>query len=405
MQYKWPLQKDIITEQDRLAMISFISTAERFTTGEQVERFEKEYSNWLEHESNRIKLKSLFVQSGSAANLLLFAALVHCGILKKGSRVAVPTITWGTTITPLKLFGLEPVWIDIDPETLTMNIEQLKTKNYDFIWVTHLAGMANDMNAIMKIASEKRVLFAEDCCQAYGATVGGRKVGTFGIASTSSFYFGHHMTTIEGGMLTFNLRVAVRELIAASEAIRSHGLSRAITDPHEKAIAESGFDWIDNRFLFSHLPMNFRNTEIQAVLGRNQLKRLDHFVRQRQQNFHHFSAMLETWKVMDTRLNIVKELPNTNNSSFCLPLVFKNFEDRQKFVAASDLLKAFETRPLAGGPIQSQPAFADNISGDTASWCSAYNLYANTVYVGNNHMIQSEDWKLFPRVWEEAFGK
>jgi CDP-6-deoxy-D-xylo-4-hexulose-3-dehydrase len=282
-----------------------------------------------------------------------------------------------------------------------MNIDQLERKDYDFIWVTHLAGLANDMQTIVDIADRKGVHLAEDCCQAYGATVDGAKVGTFGIASTSSFYFGHHMTTIEGGMLSFNVAVAPLNLISASEAIRSHGLSRAITDSSSRAQVESGFEWVDNRFLFSHLPMNFRNTEIQAILGRNQLKRLDHFVSERRSNFEMFSEILRTHSSMPSKLNIVKELPNTKNSSFCLPFVFNNSEDKNKFVESSQKLNAFETRPLAGGPIQLQPAFVQDMRNTQSA--SAFVLYSNTIYIGNNHMIESNDWQMIYEVWKDAF--
>lgn len=401
MTYQWPLQRDIVTPEDKLAMIEFLSEpAVRLTAGPRVKEFEQEWSGW-NHGFSR-KARSLFVQSGSAANLLLFAALIESGQLKRGDRVAMPAITWGTTLTPLILFDLEPVFIDILPETLTMDMDQLERSNPDMIWVTHLAGLANDMDDIMMFAEDLPV--AEDCCQAYGAEVNGRKVGTFGHAGTSSFYFGHHMTSIEGGMLMLNTPEAGEKLISCSEAMRGHGLSREISIPAERRAAERDFDHIDNRFMFTHLPFNMRNTELNAVLGLSQLQSLDYIVTQRNRNFQRFRNLMTGWRKFDRRCSVPRELPGTRNSSFCLPLIFHDSDDRNKFAAACERTKMIETRPLAGGPLAYQPAFNRRLQPVPANG-HMMDLYSRTVYIGNNHLVQDDDWPLIHKVWKEAFGE
>lgn len=402
MTYKWPLQRNIITKDDRLKMIEFISNADNFTSGDNVKLFESKWSNWLNvNGKSHKKSKSIFLQSGSAANLLLFSALIDAGYLSPGDRVAIPKITWATTLTPLYLFDLKPVWIDIDQETLTMNLDQLKNKDYDFIWITHLAGLSNPMNEIVNISIEKGVNLAEDCCQSYGALCNNEKVGTFGLASTFSFYYGHHMTTIEGGMLSFNVPLASQSLINAAEASRSHGLTRKITDKASRNKIYGENSWIDKRFLFSSTPFNFRSTEINAVLGLNQLRFLDRICAQRAENFYHFCDTINTWYKMKKRLIPVREISGTKNSSFCLPFVFKNKDDKSRFIHACENKRLIETRPLAGGVIAHQPAFIKTYYDEDFSF--ARSIYERTVYIGNNHMIKSKDWQILHEVWDEAF--
>lgn len=412
--YNWPLQRDIVTDADKMSMVQFLSKPNvRLTAGHNVRELEQRWSAW-NHGSERDGLflfpsksrcaRSLFVQSGSAANLLLFASLIEAGMLKTGARVALPRITWGTTLTPLILFGLQPVWIDVVPETLTMNMDQIRDCEYDFLWITHLAGMANPMRQIMDIAKDKGVMVAEDCCQAYGATVDGQKVGTFGIASTASFYFGHHMTTVEGGMLMWNGGTIGPDVVAASEAMRAHGLSREIRNPVQRETVECGSRGeIDDRFMFTHMPFNFRNTELNAVLGLEQLQRLDHIVEQRALNFHQFTNMLRESPKFEKRLTIPRESDGTRNSSFCLPFIFNTREDRDTFTRSCEETHLIETRPLAGGPLVSQPAFREHCV--TADNEAAHDLYTRTVYIGNNHLVQADDWSLIHEVWKEAFGE
>jgi CDP-6-deoxy-D-xylo-4-hexulose-3-dehydrase len=402
MAYQWPLQRDIVTAEDKMAMIQFLSDPDvRLTAGPKVKDFERKWSLWLNPPGDLPR--SLFVHSGSAANLLLFAALIETGYLRAGDRVAMPTISWGTTLSPLTLFGLEAEWINVHPDTLTMDLDELEAKNYDFIWVTHLAGMANPMQEIMQIARKKGVQVAEDCCQAYGAYVHGERVGTFGLASTASFYFGHHMTTIEGGMLTINDPSSARDLKMASEAMRAHGLSREISDPAARFDLSQEFCEIDDRFLFSHMPFNFRNTELNAVLGLEQLARLDEIVVARARNFHHFTNMLRMWKKFSNRLTIPRELPHCRNSSFCLPFVFNTVMERERFTAACETGFKIETRPLAGGPLMLQPAFQELFLGVGSE--KAYDLYSRTVYIGNNHLIEDKDWSLIHQAWKDAFDE
>lgn len=401
-EYDWPLQRDIVTPEDRMALINFISKNERLTAGSNVRMFETLWDGWLHGDVD--KSRSLFLHSGTAANLLLFAALMETGRLKPGDKVALPTITWGTTLSPLLMFGLEPVWINVLPETLTMDLDDIRNEDYDMLWVTHLAGMANPMVEISEIVRTKGAFLAEDCCQAYGAQVQGQKVGTFGVASTASFYFGHHMTTIEGGMLTFNTEISGQDLISCSEAMRAHGLSREIRNLDHRFNIERNYDWVDNRFLFSYLPMNLRNTELNAVLGIKQIDRLDKIVTARARNFHKFSSLLNLWVKMASRLSIVREIRNTRNSSFCLPFVFNSPIERQRFTDACERGRVIETRPLAGGVLAHQPAFEkfkDTMCDTTAE--RAHDLYQRTVYIGNNHLLTHEDWPMINKVWDEAF--
>jgi CDP-6-deoxy-D-xylo-4-hexulose-3-dehydrase len=298
-----------------------------------------------------------------------------------------------------------------------MNVEQIKEliPVADMLWVTHLAGMPTNMYDIIDFANDTNpnLIIAEDCCQSYGATCDssnndnftkaikrkiGRKIGTFGIASTFSFYYGHHMTTIEGGMLVIDVETEIgKKLYSIAQSIRGHGLARVVSDSNyrEKLIANSPD--IDSRFLFSHMPFNMRNTEISAVLGREQLKRLDNFITERNNNWKKFSYIY-----MPEIANLatpIMQVPGTTLSSFCLPFVFNTKELRDAFVCEAENY-GFETRPLAGGVLIDQPAFKfihgsmtrGEVGMPTFDFSKSRDLYQRSVYIGNNHMIEEVDW-------------
>lgn len=395
--YMWPLMKDIVTKNDRLAMIKFLTEDHRLTAGNQVKHFEHKFIEWLHSNPSSLRKHSaLFVHSGSQANLLLFVALKQAGLLKSGDKVIVPAITWGTTITPLVMLGLEPIWIDIDPKTLTMDLQQIKDAlpKAKILWITHLAGLPTNMFEVKQIISDTKsnILVAEDCCQSYGAECikneKVKKIGTFGIGSTFSFYFGHHMTTIEGGMLVINTSNKLgQRLFNIAASMRAHGMVREIQDERYKMKVMYNNPDIDPRFLFAHLPFNMRNTEIGAVLGQQQLLRLDDFISARNDNWWKFCS--ECIPTLENLVTPVLQVDNCRPSSFCLPFVFKTKKLKAKFILLAEK-NGFETRPLAGGVIPNQPAF--NCYSKDKDFSVSNTLYDNAVYIGNNHMIESNDW-------------
>ena len=303
----WPLMGETITISDRLKMAYFTLTAKKFTNGEKVKQFEQEWNEWLGSRH------SLYVSSGSTANFLLVASVKEMFGLKAGDKVLLPACTWVTNVAPIIQLGLEPVFVDINLNDFSFNIDQLKKiknkKSIKMIFVTHLLGFAAERNELMNMFPN--ALIIDDVCESHGCESHGYKVGKKSLGATFSFYFGHHMSTIEGGMVSTNSG----DLYDIMKMKRGHGLARESRSFSQYA---SRYPDIDKQFLFMTDGYNFRNHEIPAVLGLSQLKRLDTMIGRRRQNYQSF-------------VNIINQFPrifyplqdNPGNSSFCLPFVCK----------------------------------------------------------------------------------
>ena len=189
----WPLMNDAITSSDKQTLIDFINSTDKYTNGKKVAEFEKAWSDWLGCKN------SLFVTSGSTANFLLLAAVKELYNIPDGSRVLVPACTWVTNVAPVFQVGLEPVFVDIDFETFSFDVTKLPDEDIKIVFITHLLGL----NAPVEALKEKypNALFLEDICESHGLKgPDGTKRGC-GTGSTFSFYYGQHMTTVEGGMV------------------------------------------------------------------------------------------------------------------------------------------------------------------------------------------------------------
>jgi CDP-4-dehydro-6-deoxyglucose reductase, E1 len=283
----WPLMRNNITRDDLQAVIRFLSADNPILTqSKQVELFEQEWSAWLGVRH------SVFVNSGSSANLITMAALRH----RFGpGEVIVPTLTWVSDITAVLHAGLTPVFVDIDPHTLGMDndavIEKLGPRTRA-VFLTHVLGYNALGERLLDVLRERHVPLIEDVCESHGATFQGRKLGTFGLASNFSFYYAHHMSTIEGGMVSTD----DTDLHAMLRMLRANGL-----------VGESGSDAVKSRYAEAHPDLtpelifavpgfNVRSTEINAVLGRSQLRRLDANNERRRSNLAVFLRHLDASK-------------------------------------------------------------------------------------------------------------
>ena len=260
---------DTVTLGDRLKMAKFILTNSRLTNGPQVRKFEEQWSDWL-----GVK-HSLFVSSGSTANSLLVSAWKELNQVPDGAKVIVPACTWVTNISPIIQNNLTPVFCDINLRDFSFSLDGLYSiaeehSDIRAIFVTHLLGFPARIPAFEKIFPYADIL--EDVCESHGAVIdGGTMAGTYGVGGTFSFYFGHHMTTVEGGMVTTDNT----ELYDLMRMKRSHGMAR---ESGNLSTYAAQYPEIDSRFLFVTDGYNFRNNEIGAVLGQSQLKRLDDMI-------------------------------------------------------------------------------------------------------------------------------
>jgi len=263
----WPLMEETITLKDRLKMAAFLLTSKKLTNGPKVREFEEKWSEWLGVDY------SLYVSSGSTANSLLISAVKELYGLKDGDKVLVPATTWMTNVAPVIQNGLQPIFCDINFNNFSFDVEDLKyiaTQHPDIraVFITHLIGLSSDVEQVRSIFPDALVL--EDVCESHGVEgPGGIKRGTSSVGSTFSFYFGHHITTIEGGMVCTN----DSQLYDLMRVKRSHGMARESEFNYLKYVSENPD--IDPSFLFVTDGYNFRNHEICAVLGISQLKKLD----------------------------------------------------------------------------------------------------------------------------------
>lgn len=275
----WPLMRNNIPREDLDALIRFLSDGEPILTqSRQVRAFEDEWSRWL-----GVKY-SVFVNSGASANLITMAALRE---KFGGGEVIVPTLTWVSDIASVLQNGFDPVFVDINPATLGMDTRQVIeriTPRTRAVFLTHVLGY-NALDAFLLAELKKRgVLLIEDVCESHGAAFQGRKLGTFGFASNFSFYYAHHMSTIEGGMVCTD----DPDFYEVLRMFRSHGMVReSLSDPLKAGYRQQWPD-LNPDFIFAFPAYNVRSTELNAVLGRNQLPRLDDRNRLRTRNLNAF---------------------------------------------------------------------------------------------------------------------
>ncbi|MCY3022064.1 MAG: DegT/DnrJ/EryC1/StrS aminotransferase family protein [Planctomycetota bacterium] len=283
--FDWPLMQNNITRADAEAVQRFLGAGEPpiLTQADNVRAFEREWSEWLGARY------SVFVNSGSAANLLTLAALKWAG---GGGEVLVPTLTWVSDIAAVIQNGFEPVFVDINPRTLGMDPEQALRKitpRTRALFLTHILGYNALTQPLLEGLRARNIPLVEDCCESYGATFGGRKIGTFGLLSNFSFYYAHHLSTIEGGMVCTNDRDCYERV----RMLRSHGMVREATSAELRQTYAVEHPDLHPDFIFAYPAYNMRSTEINAVIGRSQLKRLDRNNELRKRNLDLFLKGLD----------------------------------------------------------------------------------------------------------------
>lgn len=283
----WPLMKNNISRSDLDAVIEFLQQPDPILTqSKQVQAFEKEWSEWL-----GVKY-SVFVNSGSSANLITLAALKE---IYGGGEIIVPTLTWVSDIAAVLHCGFKPVFVDIDPHTLGMatdEVLQKLTSQTRAVFLTHILGYNALTQKLLDELSRRGIPLIEDVCESHGATFKGQKLGSFGFVSNFSFYYAHHLSTIEGGMVCTN----DERLYQTVRMFRSHGMVRESTSEEVRSAYKEKHSDLNPDFIFAFPAYNVRSTEINAVMGRSQLKRLDANNRIRSENLALFLENLDSSK-------------------------------------------------------------------------------------------------------------
>ena len=296
-----------ILREDLDAVIEYLKQDDPIlTNGANVRAFEEEWSKWLGTKY------SVFVNSGASANLLTMAMLKikH----PEGGEVIVPPLTWVSDISSVLQNGFTPVFVDIDPYSLAMDSEQVISKITDktkAVFLTHVQGFNGLTDKLISKLKENNIPLIEDVCESHGATHNDKKIGNFGWISNFSFFYAHHMTTIEGGMISTN----DSEVYQQARMLRSHGMVREATDTTLQETYKASNPELHSDFIFSYPAYNVRNTEIGGIMGRKQLRRLDENIKRRTDNLKRF---LE--KIDPTKYRTDFKLEGSSNYAFNLVL-------------------------------------------------------------------------------------
>jgi CDP-6-deoxy-D-xylo-4-hexulose-3-dehydrase len=375
------LAEETIDKSDLIALTEWLDKNPRLTKGQETEKFEQEWSSWQGQES------SVFVNSGSSANFMMFHALLYSNLLKN-KKVVVPSISWVTTVSPAMLLGYEPIPCDCDSEDLGLCLSDFERicqeESPSIAIVVHVLGHSNKMKEISEICERYDVILLEDCCEAYGAYYMGQKVGSFGLMSSFSFYFGHHMSTIEGGMVS----TSNRELKNILLSIRSHGWLRDVDDDfRQRHIKKHNITEFESLFTFVYPGMNLRSTDLSAFIGRRQLEKLDGNIDNRDKNYRQYKALLEDHFWVQT-----SETEKVSCLGFAL------MADNREKIAKSLFDNDIECRPLVCGSIQEQP-FWDRKKRDLPS---ALKVHNNGFYVPCHDKLSENDIKFISNIVLES---
>lgn len=386
--FLWKLQENIIDQENIKTLIDFIRSTERYTQFTKVKEFEDAWSKWQGCKY------SIFVNSGSSANLIILDLLRDMYGWKIGDEIIVPTITWITDISSVLQLGLTPVFVDINLKNFSFNLKDLNskiTKKTKAIFLSHLVGFPADIKEIAVIANKRRIPLIEDCCESHGAIVQDTKVGNFGDVSSFSFYWGHHMTTVEGGMVCTNNEKIYRNALLK----RSHGLARELPKKYH-SYYKNKYKNIDFNFLFLTTGFNVRNTELSAVLGLAQLQKINQYINIRNENYKGFVDILRKF---DKHFVIPYQ---EGISSFCLPFLLKDLSLKnplQKFLTK----KGIESRPFISGSLLRQPFLKKYSKLD--GFPNASFIHNNAFYIGNNQFVDKNRLKLLEQALKDFFQK
>ena len=361
----WPLMANNITQDDLNIVIDFLHSCKRLTQGEQVESFEREWSTWL-----GVK-HSIFVNSGASANLLTMSVLKELyGI----GTVVVPPITWSSDIASVIQCGMHPQFVDVDIRTLGLNnslVAKRVSSGTHAVFITHVLGYNALTDPLIELLKRLNIDLIEDVCEAHGAWHKTRKLGTIGWMSNFSFYYAHHMSTIEGGMVCTNDDTAYN----IAKMMRSHGMSReASADVHQRCV--DSYTQLNPEFIFMYPGYNMRNTEIGAVIGRSQLNRLDGNIAMRNYNLKLFLSLLDKDKYY-TEFNL------NGCSNYALTLVSRKVTPIMIRLTLQALGVEFRQGLSGGGNQLRQPYLRRRFNLDPASVPVADKLHNYGFYLGN----------------------
>lgn len=373
---RYALAERTIDETDIAELIDWLKTNPQLTQGPLVKQFEKTWSAWLGREY------SVFVNSGSSANLVMYYALLLAGRLKN-NKVIVPAASWATTVAPAIQLGFEPIMCESDWQTFGLDLQHLEQlcQEHDpgAVIAVQTLGVPGDMDGLLALKAKYDFALMEDACPATGSTYRGKKVGSFGDMASFSFYFGHHLSTIEGGMVSTD----DEELYDILLHIRSHGWAKDLAPEKESQLAAAHGALPFNRiFTFYYPGFNVRNTDLQARIGLAQMNKADWVCARRVQNQRRYEERLA-----GSNLHIPRNADGVTCSISFVALAETSAQ--RDSIAAALLANNIETRPLGGGSMGRQPFWAQRFG--MRSYPVADAIHTRSFMLPNNPEISLAD--------------
>jgi CDP-6-deoxy-D-xylo-4-hexulose-3-dehydrase len=334
-----PLMKSTFLgeKETKDALCTFIQSSEKLSMGTEVAKFEDLFSEW------QGRTHTIMVNSGSSANLVVLQALLNLGRLKTGDRIGVSAVTWATNVMPVIQLGFIPVLIDVDPSTLNVSCSEVMKHEIKCLFITHLLGFCGDIGQISAYCKEKGIILLEDTCESLGTSHNGIRLGNFGLASTFSTFVGHHMSTIEGGLICTDDADVSRMV----RMVRAHGWDRNVT-PEERADLRSTWNISEfyGPYTFYALGYNVRPMDLQGLIGTIQLKYIDESNERRRASFR----IIRACATDDVYI------PDQDVPAFAIPIVCSSQAVRDAYVQRCRSL-GIETRPIVAGNMNRQPFF------------------------------------------------
>jgi len=371
-------------EKAKALLCVFIKDASVLSMATECKKFEEGFAK------KQGRKYAVFVNSGSSANLILVQALLNLSKLKKGDLIGVSAVTWPTNIMPLIQLGLVPILIDCEVDTLNVSPRTLasafaETPNIKGLFLTNVLGFSDDIESIASMCAERGALLFEDNCESLGSSVGGKLLGNFGIASTFSFFAGHHLSTIEGGMVCTD----DMDLYHALIPVRAHGWDRNLSSTEQILLREKyDISSFFAKYAFYDLAYNVRPTEINGFLGNLQLEYWDIIVDRRNVNFKFLhNAIVENKDLIPLRFGHMDIISN-----FAVPMIAKTPELMEKYRALFEK-NDVEVRPIITGNMASQPFFKKYITKINHQPGAEF-IHNHGFYFGNNPELTEDELEL-----------
>lgn len=376
---------------EELDAIKRVMSTGYYTMGKEVAEYEKQFAFHFGTSH------AVMVNSGSSANLLAIAALVYSGRLARGSEVIVPAVSWSTTYAPLEQFGMKLIFVDIDKDTLNIDISKVKnaiTLETKMIFAVNLLGNSNDFDELLDICKEKNILLIEDNCESLGAKYKNKSLGTIGLLGTYSTFYSHHMCTMEGGVVVTD----DEELYEYMLAIRAHGWTRNL--PENSRIYEKRDNQFYESFNFIVPGFNLRPLEMEGAVGKCQLKKIDKMIEVRRSNASYFKERMKNYP----EIRLQKEVGSSSWFGFSMVLTGSLAGKRSEFV--QKLRNAdIECRPIVAGNFTRNPVIKYMDYRIPEDLTNADEIHNQGLFIGNHSSNNNQQVDYFIDVLSEFINE